>query len=176
MSAVIDTTITNRRRWGSVVAASVVMQFSYWFIVSEVVSAGVEGAESSAAPIALGLAVAPFVFLVLAFSSGHPRAPLAVLKAMGLFLVLGLSLGLLDVVLGLVTGFAAGGAVTLRARGDDPPVRARGVAVLTASLYVLLLLLLIPSFGVVTGAVLPLMVIAIADQLVDERRGTGTTP
>ena len=58
-----------------------------------VVSVGIEDGREAASPgpfIAFGLALIPFVFVVLAFTSGHPRAPGAVVRAMGLTLLVGI--------------------------------------------------------------------------------------
>ena len=46
-------------------------------------------APNPAAALAFGLALIPFVFIVLAFMSEHPRAPAAVFQAMVLALLVG---------------------------------------------------------------------------------------
>src|SRR4029453_16108304 len=90
--------------------------------------------------LAVGLAVIPFVFVALAFLSEHPRAPGAVLRAMGWALLVGIPASALagDAVTGIVAGVGAGGIQALRM--DYPQNwRARAVAVLVASVYTLVL-------------------------------------
>ena len=64
-----------------------------------------------AAFIAFGLALVPFAFLALAFVSGHPSAPMATVKAMCLFLLIGIPVSAIaaDAVTGLVAAAGAGG-------------------------------------------------------------------
>ncbi len=156
--------LSSRRRWISLTAATVVMQFAYWFV-----HIGVDAQEPDL--LWFGLAVTPLVFLVLAFASGHPHAPGATGRAMGLFLLVALPLALLDLRMGLVAGFGAGAVLTLR---SDPQVhsqRTRAIAVAGASVYILALLLLqglvpiLGPFAVMSGAVIPLAVVGIADEL-----------
>jgi hypothetical protein len=162
-------------RWLALTAATIVLQFSYWTIVAGATADPdvPEALESGAGMLAFGLAVVPFVFLVLAFASRHPRAPGAALKAMGLFLLIGLPLGLLNVVVGTAVGFAAGGVLALRpVEGVDTRKR-RWIAVLALALYLGVLLLIVPPFGLVSGAVLPLAIHGLVDQAVAEHEGTG---
>ena len=113
---------------------------------------------------AIGLAIAPFVFITLGFVSRNPQAPRRVLQSMGLLLLVGLSLGLLDPLLGAAVGFAVGGALTLN-RPDverTMPWRLGAVGFLLA--YMLVLLVVALPAGVFTGAVMPLVMIGFADE------------
>ncbi len=82
----------------------------------------------------------PFVFIALAFLSEHPRAPGAVVKAMGLCLLVGIPVSAVagDAVTGIVAGVGAGGIVALRS--DEPhnwKARALGVAIAASYTFVL---------------------------------------
>lgn len=158
-----------RRRWVSLTAATLVMQFAYWPVVASLI----EGDADLAGLLWLGLAVTPFVFLVLAFASGHPRAAGATLAAMGLFLVVALPVGLVNLVAGLVAGFGAAAACALRLEPGVHSRRGRAVAVAAASVYVLVLLgleALLPvlgRFAIMSGAVIPLAIVGIADEVAE---------
>ena len=72
------------KKWRAILLASLVFAPAYWAIVAGMVSAASDEAGAPAAGpfIGFGLAVIPFVFVVLAFLSEHPRAPGAAAKAM----------------------------------------------------------------------------------------------
>lgn len=115
--------------------------------------------------IMLGFALAPFAFVAVAFISRNPIAPKRVLQAMGLFIILGLPVGLLAPILGAAVGFGVGIALTLNPLGLDRLMRNRLVAVGFASVYTLVLLLIAdPAAGVMTGALLPPMLVGLADE------------
>jgi hypothetical protein len=126
----------------------------------------------------LGLALVPFVFLVLAFGSFHPRASGGVLKALGLFLVVGLPLGVLGPAIGIPAGYAVGGAFALRPlEGYERVVRTRLIAVAAALLYLGIMWLLSPLFAVYVGAVLPFAVLGLSDQaMIWRSREQGSAP
>ena len=83
--------LSSRRKWTAVGVATVVELVSFWAIIVGV-ARGIEDEEagSAAGPFALGFALVPFAFLVLAFMSSHRRAPGAVMRAMGVWLLAGL--------------------------------------------------------------------------------------
>jgi hypothetical protein len=112
----------------------------------------------------VGLAVAPFVFVALGFLSRNPHAPKRVLQAMGLLLVVGLPVGLLDPLVGAATGFGLGGAMVLNRPAVERVVYWRLAAVVFTFVYVFVLIVAIPPAGVFTGAVLPLIMIGVADE------------
>jgi hypothetical protein len=164
-----------RGRWLAITAATVLLQFSYWLILDG--AAPPVADEVSGGLIALGLALVPFVFLVLAFGSRHPRAAGAVLRAMGLFLVVGVPLAVADVVVGLVLGYALGGLVALRPpAGVEGVGRARGIAVGAGIAYLIVVRLISPGFAVFTGAVLPFTVLGLADQALEGRAELARRP
>jgi hypothetical protein len=139
----------------------VAMMFSYFSYaagtaVPAVIDVGLVG---------IALALAPFVFVIVAFVSRNPRAPKRVLIAMGLLLGLGFALGLISPILGAAAGFGVGFALTLNPLDVDKLMRNRLLAVLFASVYMLVLLLVAePAAGVMTGALLPPMLVGLADE------------
>lgn len=153
-------------RWLVISLATVALQFSYWSFV-ESSRRGMSG-EGSLGLLALGLGLAPMVFLVVAFGSRHPNAPLAVLKAMGLFVVVGAPLGLVDVVVGVSTAYAAGGAAALRREPEVHSLRWRIGAVVLLGIY-LVLIIVARDLQRMSGAVLPFMVLGIADSVHETR-------
>jgi hypothetical protein len=164
------------RKWRSITLATLVLVPTFWsFLAGFVAIAAADDAADTgpnpAAAIALGLALVPFVFIVLAFTSGHPRAPIAVVKAMGLFLLVGIPASALaaDAVTGLVAGVGAGGIVALRA-DDAHNWRARALGVLVAMTYTFVL---VRTAGVITllaAPIFPFTAIGIADHLSEQRR------
>jgi hypothetical protein len=167
-------TLSLRGRWLALTAATMVYQFSYWAIVAGATAdpETAQGLESASGLLAFGFAVVPFVFLVLAFASRHPRAPGAALKAMGVFLLVGLPLGLVNVVVGTAVGVAAGGVLALRPVEGVSTRKRRWIAVVALALY-LGALIFLPAFQLMSGAVLPLAIHGLVDQAVAERDGAG---
>lgn len=112
----------------------------------------------------IALALAPFVFVIIGFVSRNPRAPKRVLWAMGLLVVLGLSIGLIAPVLGAAAGFGVGVALTLNPLDLPDLMRNRMIAVGFAVTYTLLLLIVATPAGVFTGALLPPLIVGLADE------------
>jgi hypothetical protein len=123
-----------------------------------------------AAMIAFGLAVIPFVFVLLAFGSEHPRAPGAVLRAMGLALLVGIPVLALtsDGVTGLVAGMGAGGIAALRTDlvHDWKP---RAVAVLIVSVLTFVLLPVLTAPTLLLAPAMPFTAIGVADHYSERR-------
>jgi hypothetical protein len=154
--------LTLRRRWLAITLASIALQFSFWPILTATTAAGVEGFDGGGL-LAFGLALVPLVFGVLAFASRHPNAPAQVLKAMGLFILIGVPVTLVNALVGIVLGFGAGGIVTLRpAEPDAAAWRWRALAIGAA--YIVGLLFIAPDFAVISAAVLPFGVLGLVDQ------------
>ncbi|MGH2807724.1 MAG: hypothetical protein ACRDKT_10665, partial [Actinomycetota bacterium] len=76
--------LSPRLKWRAILFATLLLVPAFWAILGGFVSATTDepGGPNPAAAVAFGLALIPFVFIVLAFMSGHPRAPGAVLRAM----------------------------------------------------------------------------------------------
>ena len=132
-----------------------------------------EGGDAAALALALGLAGVPSVFLVLATLSRHPRVPRATLNAMALFLGTGFFVSLLSLPAGLVAGFGAGGAVTLRLEATDT-IRARSWAIALSAAYVLIIGRIFPPLDALVGSGLPLLAIGGADSIMRRRAEQST--
>jgi hypothetical protein len=145
------------------------MFFSFTSLLLALTDDTAEDAARTAA-LGVGLAIVPFVFLIVAFGSRHPRAPVAVLKALGVWFVIGVSIGWFSVGLALVLAFGVGGMITLRA--DEPGAqRARMWALMFTVLYVLVLIVVLsPGIGLFAAASLPLLALGFADQWVEYKR------
>lgn len=114
--------------------------------------------------LAIALAIAPVGFVVVGFISKNPSAPRRILWSMGLFLVVGLTLGWLAPVLGVAAGFGAGVALTLNMPEFPNQLRRRFLGVAFAIAYMFLLLVLATPAGVLTGAILPPLMVGFADE------------
>src|SRR5262245_1281888 len=114
--------LTPQRKWQAITVATLVLFPGYLALLAGLVSAATDsgkdqpGAPQTAVALVVGLALIPFVFIVLAFMSQHPNAPAAAAKAMGLSLLIGIPVSALagDAVTGIVAGVGAGGIVALR--------------------------------------------------------------
>jgi hypothetical protein len=164
--------LSARRKWRAILLATLVLTPGYWSMLAGLVAVGSDddGAPLAAPYIAFGLALLPFVFVVLAFLSEHPRAPGAVVKAMLLALVVGIPISAIaaDAVTGLVAGIGAGGIAALRADiGDDTKRRVIAVVIVSAASFVLLRL--IPEVALLLAPVLPFTSLGVADHLSERR-------
>jgi hypothetical protein len=166
--------LSPKRKWQTITVATLLLVPAYWSLLAGVVSGAIDdndGVENPAAFVAFGLAVIPFVFIVLAFMSEHPRAPGAVLRAMGLVLLVGIPVSAIaaDAVTGIVAGVGAGGAAALR----PEPLhgwRPRAAGVLIASLYTYALVRTAGPLALVSAPIFPLTVLGLADHYVEWRR------
>jgi hypothetical protein len=161
--------LTPQRKWQTITIATVLLVPAYWALLAGLVSEGSDGTTKTegpnvAAALALGIAIVPFVFIVLAFMSGHPRAPGAVVRAMMWAVLVGIPVSALagDAVTGIVAGVGAGGIVALR-MDDAHTVKSRAAGVAIAAVYTFVL---IRTAGVITllpAPVFPLTAIGLAD-------------
>ena len=163
------------RKWRAIMVATLVLVVAFWALLAGLVaeandSSGSEGEPNAALGLAVGVAVIPFVFVALAFLSEHPRAPGAVLRAMGWSLLVGIPVSALagDAVTGIVAGVGAGGIQALRM--DDPQNwRARALGVLVASAYTFVLARVAGGLVLLPAPIFPLTAIGIADHLSERR-------
>jgi hypothetical protein len=167
------------RKWRAIAIATLVLVPAYWSLLAGIVSASPDsegGVANPAAAIAFGLAVIPFVFIVLAFLSEHPRAPSAVVRAMGLSLLVGIPVSALaaDVVTGIVAGVGAGGIAALR-MDEGHSWRARALAVVVASVYVFVLVRTAGPIVLLPAPVFPFTGIGVADHLAERRHERETS-
>jgi hypothetical protein len=153
-----------RRNWIAIAVASMLMMASYFTYAAAFVDEGGDTDAVDGSLAFIGLAIAPFVFVVLGFVSRNVQAPKRILQAMGLLIAVGLAIGLIDPLLGAATGFCVGGALVLNRPDVERVMIWRMAAVLFTALYMLMLLLIAPPAGVFTGGLLPLMMIGFADE------------
>jgi hypothetical protein len=165
--------LSERQKWRAITVSTLVLVPAYLGIVAGVVAARSDRPDAPAPgpAIAFGLAFLPFVFVALAFLSGQPRAPSAVLKAMGWSLLVGIPVAALipDLVTGLIAGIGAGGIPALRADLVDA-WKGRAVAVVVISLYVIGMVRVLPDITLVLAPTLPFTALGIADHIVERRR------
>jgi hypothetical protein len=157
-----------RRIWLAVVVGTVFQVIGYGSFLLGVIATQSETPEAAGPAFALGFTMVPIVLAAVAFISGQPRAPMATLKGMGMWLLVTLPIGLLNPVTGLCAGYGAAGALTLRAAGVRS-LRARLVAVAAATVYSTLLVVTILPAGILTGAVAPLLAVKVGDLFHDRR-------
>jgi hypothetical protein len=162
-----------RVKWRAITLATLVLVPAYWSLLGGIVSIASDDRKApNAAPLlAFGLALLPFVFVVLAFLSEHPRAPGAALKAMGMVLLMGIPVSALasDAVTGLVAGAGAGGIVALRSDVSHN-WKARALAVLAVTAYEFVLVRTAGPAALLLAPILPLTSIGVADHLSERRR------
>jgi hypothetical protein len=166
--------LSPRQKWRAITLATLVLAPAYWSIVAGLVAGS---SDDPRAPhpgplIAFGLALVPFVFVVLAFLSGHPRAPGAVIRAMALSLVIGIPVSALvpDAVTGFVAGLGAGGIAALRADlSHDWKARTLAVAAASALAFAVVR---VSDLALVLAPALPFTALGLADH-VTERRHDG---
>jgi hypothetical protein len=165
--------LSPRRKWLAITAATLAFVPAYWSVLAGIVSSASPSrtAPDPGAALALGLALIPFVFIVLAFASGHPRAPGAVVKAMLLALLVGIPVSALagDGITGMIAGVSAGGAAALRLEPNHS-WKARAVAVAVATVYTFVLIRLGGDVIVLGAPVLPFTALGVADHIVERRR------
>src|SRR5918992_3321190 len=169
-SAPVLEPLSPRRKWRAITLATLLLVPGYLGIVAGLVAVTSERPDAPPAgpPIAFGLGLLPFVFIALAFLSSHPRAPGAAARAMGLSLLVGIPVAAVvpDAVTGLVAGIGAGGAVALR---PEPygSWKARAIGVAAVSVYVALMVRLVPDVAVLLAPTLPFTCLGVADHLIE---------
>lgn len=168
--------LSPRRKWRAITLATLVLAPAHWSVLAGVVAAASDDprAPTPGPLIAFGLALVPFVFVVLAFLSEHPRAPGAVVRAMALSLLVGIpvSAAAPDAVTGFVAGVGAGGVAALRADAAHG-WKARAVGVLAASASAFLLVRLAPAVALAISPAFPFTSIGVADHVSERRKERG---
>jgi hypothetical protein len=143
---------------------TVVAVFSYFTYAAAFVTSDAQEPAVDVGLVGVSLVIAPFAFVVIALVSRNYRAARMVLISMGLLLALGLSLGLISPVLGAAAGFGVGGALCLKLPDIPDQLRRRIFAVVIAVAYTMLLLFVSPPAGLVTGALVPMIMVGFADE------------
>ncbi len=171
--------LSPQRKWRAITLATLVLVLAFWSMLAGLVAASSDqpDAPNPAPAIAFGLALIPFVFLVLAFMSEHPRPSSAVLRAMGLALLVGIPVSALagDAVTGIVAGVGAGGVAALR-RDPDSTTRSRALAVLVAAVYTFVLVRVAGGLVLLPAPIFPFTAIGIADHLSERSRERAQSP
>jgi hypothetical protein len=164
--------LSPQRKWRAITLATLLFVPAYLSLLAGLVSVVSDDADAPAPGpyLAFGLALIPFVFVTLAFLSEHPRAPGAVVRAMGLSLLVGIPVSALaaDAVTGLVAGMGAGGIVALRADLMHS-WKVRALAVLLASAYTFVMIRAAGDALLLVAPILPFTCIGVADHLVERR-------
>lgn len=163
-----------RQKWKAITLATLLLVPAYWVLLAGIVSAASDSEDKGpdpAGPLALGIAVIPFVFLVLTVMTGQRNIGTAVLKAMGLSLLVGIPVSALagDAVTGIVAGVGAGGIAAIRSDLDHS-TRARAAAVGLAALYTFVLVHTVSVLALLPAPVFPLTAIGLADHWSERRR------
>jgi hypothetical protein len=151
-----------KRSWLAIGLSTIVLMVSYSSLLVAIVATQSDTPEAAGPTFALGFALVPVVFVAVAFLSGRRNAPTSVLKAMGVWLVVALPLGLFNPVFGLCAGFGMGGVLTLK-ENDTDRWQARTIAVLLVATYSLSMLWVIPAIGLLSGGISPLASLGLAD-------------
>lgn len=138
--------------------------FSYFTYAAAFIVPEGEAARIDPGLVGIALALAPFVFVVVALVSRNLTSPRMVLVSMGLLLGLGLALGLISPALGAAAGFGVGVALCLKLPDIPDQMRRRLVAVSLSVVYTMLLLFFITPAGLITGALLPALAVGFADE------------
>ena len=157
------------RKWWAIGIATALMALSVSSFVVALVATDSEDARAAGPAFALGFALVPAVFGVLAFVSGHDRAPIGTLQGMGLWLLLALPVGLFNPVTGLAAGFGGGGIYALR-REDYRQLRPRIVATILTTVYITVTLMIFVPAGLFASALLPLTALGISDWIAERHR------
>ncbi len=165
--------LSPERKWRAITLATLVLAPAVWSLLAGLVAVAADDTTDTPAaglPIAFGLALLPFAFVVLAFASEHPRAPSAVLRAMGLCLLVGITASALaaDAVTGLIAGIGAGGVVALRADADHE-WKLRAGAVVVAAVYSFVLARTAGPVVLIAAPFFPFTGLGLADHLAEWR-------
>jgi hypothetical protein len=162
-----------QRKWRAITLATLLLVVAFWSMLAGLVALASDDepdTPQAGAALAFGLSLIPFVFIVLAFLSEHPRPPSAVLRAMGLALLVGIPVSALaaDGVTGIVAGVGAGGVAALRADGPHN-WRARAIGVTVAAAYTFALVRLGGALALLPAPIFPFTAIGIADHITEWR-------
>lgn len=165
--------LSPQRKWRAITLATLVLVPAFWAMLAGLVTDAADddgGVGNPLAAVAFGLALVPFVFIVLAFLSQHRNPARAVVRAMGMCLVVGIivSAGAADAVTGIVAGVGAGGIIALRADAAHS-WQSRAVGVVVAAVYTLVLARTAGSIVLLSAPVFPLTAIGIADHVAERR-------
>ena len=173
-AAVGPVPLSPERKWRAIVLATVLLAPAVWSLLAGLVAVAADDGPNdgaAGAAIAFGLSMLPFVFMVLALASEQSNPPRAVLRAMGLCLLVGIPVSAVagDAVSGIVAGVGAGGIAALRSDGSDG-WRPRAVAVAVGTAYAFLLARVAGPAVLIAAPVFPFTGLGLADHWAEWRR------
>lgn len=158
-----DTQPENLKRvWLAIGFGTILQAISFGSLLLGAVASQSDTPEAGGPAFAIGFAIVPLVLVVVAFGSGRVGPAAAVLKGMGLWLLVALPFSLIHPAIGISAGFTAAAAVTMH-RAEGIPFKPRVIAIVMAAGYVTLLVVVLPQAGLFAGAVTPLLAIRGAD-------------
>jgi hypothetical protein len=165
--------LSPQRKWRAITLATLVLAPACWSVLAGFVAIADDdggGVGNPAATIAFGIALLPFVFVVLAFLSENPNPASAVLRAMGWCVLFGVVVSALaaDAVTGIVAGAGAGGIRALR-MDVAHTTRARVIAVVVAAAYAFVLARAAGGIVLLAAPIFPFTAIGVADHLAERR-------
>src|SRR4051812_17140540 len=172
--------LSPRQKWRAITLATLLLVPAYWSLLAGIVasaSAHPENGPNPAAALAFGLAIVPFVFIVLAFMTEQPRASTAALKAMGLAVVVGVPVSALagDAVTGIVAGLGAGGIAAIRCDASQGPSwKGRAIAVVMTVVYPFVLVRAAYALALLPAPIFPFTAIGIADQYAEAKHANAS--
>jgi len=156
------------RRWFAVLLATIVMFLTYTMFIFGFALAADDETIFGGGVIGIALGLVPVVFLAAAAVSNNEQSFRSGLLATLLWLVIAAPIAIFDIPTALVAGFGAGGIVAMRhPQGHRLTYRIGAVGLCVV--YVFAMQRFIPAAGIMVGAILPFVAIAIAD-LLQERQ------
>ena len=120
------------------------------------------------AAFGFGVTAVPFVFIALAFSSRHRRAPTAVLKSLGIWVTVSAAVGLISLVLALYLGFGIAGIFSLRS-DEAHNWRSRMTALSIGLVYTVVLVVISPALGLFGASTVPLIALGFGEEIAERR-------
>ncbi|MBK5266230.1 MAG: hypothetical protein JJE47_02240 [Acidimicrobiia bacterium] len=163
------------RRWVAVALATVLMVMDFILFVFGFATGRGEETILAGGIIGIGLGLVPGVFVVAALVSQHPRGFRAAALATVLWGVVAAPISIVNLPVALVAGFGAGGVVAFR-RDEVHSLLSRVVAVMICALYTLVVQRISPAAGILAGAPLPFLAIAMVDAMRVRRADKTNTP
>lgn len=165
-------TVSAPRKWRAIAIGTLVLMVAFWSLLAGMVALGSDdaGGPAPGPAIAIGLALVPVSFAVLARLSGIARPRRAVVQAVGLFLAIGIPVSALaaDAVTGFVAAAGAGAIYALRAE-DQHNRGARALAIVVAAVYSFVLVRTAGAFALVFVPIFPFTGIGVADHIAEAR-------
>lgn len=166
------------KKWRAITLATLLLAPGFWMLLAGLTAQRVPGpgAPNVAATLSFGLALIPFVYIVLAFASEHPRPATGVLQAMGLTILVGIPILVItvDAVTAMVAGVGAGAMAALR--NDSHDWRPRAIAVAVSALLVMVLVRTVGAVALLPAPVFAITALGIADHIAERHQIPSSQP